>query len=105
MPLPAYPQCLSFKTLYYGWQDIAGTHKLRHPAACRTKEHLVAYALLDNATAVVDNHPLPEGKDIGKVVRHQQHGNAPTSMHLSEFLPERVAEHAIECSKWLVEQK
>ena len=103
--LPAQPQCVCLDALDHGWQDIAGAHKLRYTAAHWPEEHFIACPLLQHAPAVVDNNTLAKGKDVGEIVRHEEHANAPAGLYLHQFLPECIAQHGVECRERLIKQE
>ena len=69
------------------------------------KEHVVPCALLDDMTTVVDHYALPKREDISQVMRHQEHGNTPTRMHLGQFLSHGLPQHIIKSRKRLIEQE
>ena len=91
MALPAQPQGFCLDALNHCGQDIAGAHKLRHTAAHRPEEHLIARTLLQHAPSIVDNDVLTERKDVGEIVRHDQGGDAPTGLPLHQFLTQRIS--------------
>ena len=102
---PVEPQRFPIDPLHDGRQNVAGLHKLRHPPARRTEEHLVPRPLLNHPAVVVHDDPLPERKDIGQVMRHDKHRNVPELLHLRQFLPQDAAQGCIQGRERLVEQQ